>query len=220
MAKLMGVFRWRWIALVLVVCLMLEWVVPALAQTVSPEGPQQVLPAGTRFSVTLKQTLVSGKGKTGEPVSFAVTNDVLAPDGKTVLVARDTPALGVLKVSDGPKNFGRPGKLAFTCDVVNQGDGGQIPVRLISPENRKGNDLRPLLWLIGLPFYLYGIAWIYDDATSDYGWFDGLGQVAGTVIVGIGFLVQTLLGAVIRGKRVTVSEGTAFVVEVLARTGP
>src|SRR5687767_2621096 len=90
---------------------------------------------GTPLTVVLKETVRGGRVAAGSPVSLSVASDVLAPNGRDVILRAGTPAYGVVSESGGAGAFGRSGKLKITCDYVAGADGVRIPLR---PASKNG----------------------------------------------------------------------------------
>ena len=83
---------------------------------------------GTLIKVRLRQTLTSGKVKTGELVQFSVVENVVSPKGH-ILVEKGATASGKVTVSKRRGMLGVAGKLEFTIESVTAIDGTSIPVR-------------------------------------------------------------------------------------------
>jgi hypothetical protein len=212
-------FGWSWLtSVVLLLTLLLQGAAPVAAalQGAQPPTPAPDVPRGLRFLVTLDAKLQSGKGKAGDTVRYMVAQDVLSPDGKTVLIARGTPAIGTLVETRGAGMYGRPGKLAFTCDALPSGQYSQVGLRLVGAGDKTGDrTAERIITGTGLVFLALAALSGIGAASSD-GW-EQLGNVlalgASLVIVA---LVFGIIGPLVRGKNVSVAAGTTFTVEVVS----
>ena len=113
----------------------------APAPPAAPTPAPVAIADGTPVKVTLKTELKSGVAKEGDPVPFAVTNDVLDANGKVVVPA-GTPALGHVVQSSHRGMIGKPGKLEISCDYVAlPNNGPHVPLRA-SEKTKYGQDNR------------------------------------------------------------------------------
>lgn len=171
--------------------------------------------------VLLNEKLVSGKGKAGEVIRFTVANELRAADGTTVLVPKGATAEGILLESSGPKNYGRPGKIRLTCDMILLNGGKVLPIVLRSKEGiHLGGDNRGLLNLIRVPIDILGTGLFVVGiigVESNTGW-DALGAgitaAVGATLVACGELIHGIIGYFVHGDRLTLEPGTPFVVEL------
>jgi len=86
------------------------------------------VPERTEIKVELQQDLKSGANKTGEEVPYKLAQDVYGP-GHVLLIPAGTMAFGKITKSSRRGMFGKAGKLEFSCDYVQIGDGKHLPLR-------------------------------------------------------------------------------------------
>ena len=91
--------------------------------------PKEVISKNTIVKLQLSTDLHSGRQKVGDRVAFTVMQNVDGPNG-SLLVARGAPAAGHVTVSFPHGDFGKRGRITFTCDSVRAADGTQIPLHL------------------------------------------------------------------------------------------
>ena len=97
--------------------------------TLLQSSESRTLKAGTPLTVVLKETLRGGREKSGKTVTFSVASDVLAPNGRDVVIKAGTPVFGTVRDSRGAGPFGRAGRLNVTCDYLAAPDGSHIALR-------------------------------------------------------------------------------------------
>jgi hypothetical protein len=92
-----------------------------------PAGCVEV-PERTEVKVELQEDLKSGANKTGEEVPYKLSEDVYGP-GHVLLIPAGALAFGKITKSSRRGMFGKAGKLEFTCDYIQIGDGKHLPLR-------------------------------------------------------------------------------------------
>ena len=178
----------------------------------------QILQEGTAVSVVLKETLRGGRAAAGKPVSFAVASDVLAPNGRDVILKAGTPAYGTVRESGGAGMFGKSGKLKITCDYVAGADGIRIPLRPASKRGAIGSRGANL----SIPAVLTGFVVFVPTFVGLEISINGLGignsrgnsPVPLFASVGAGVISASFW----RGGSATLNEGRVFNVEVASTT--
>jgi len=101
-------------------------------------GGKIVLPERTEVRMRLNEDLKSGANKEGEEVPFSVASDVYGP-GHVLLIPAGASAYGKVTKSSRRNFFGKPGKLAFTCEYVLAADGTHVPLRS-NPLEQEGSS--------------------------------------------------------------------------------
>ena len=87
----------------------------------------QDIPEATKVRVRLEQPLSSATAEEGQPVQFAVSDDVRIND--VVVIPHDAVVNGTVVQAVGKRRMGRTGKLDFSIDNIVLPNGGKIPVR-------------------------------------------------------------------------------------------
>jgi hypothetical protein len=82
---------------------------------------------GTKIKVRLEQQLSSATADEGQPVQFAVTDDIKV--GDVVAIKSQSVVNGTVIQSVRKRRMGRTGKLDFSIDEIIAPDGGKIPLR-------------------------------------------------------------------------------------------
>lgn len=103
-------------------CLSVISVISILEVTVA-----QDIPEATKVRVRLEQQLSSATAEEGQPVQFAVSDDVRIDD--VVVIPHDAVVNGTVVQAVGKRRMGRTGKLDFSIDTIVLPEGGKIPVR-------------------------------------------------------------------------------------------
>ncbi len=107
----------------------LHCVVPASAA-------ERRLPDGTRIAVRVMEQLSSASVKDGNPVNFAVVEDVVV-DGE-VVIKQGTPVRGVIVEAAAKRRMGRAGRLSYTVNETKAVD--KSVVRLRAVQEKKGDS--------------------------------------------------------------------------------
>lgn len=94
------------------------------------------LPDGTRIAVRTMERLSSATLKDGDPVTFAVVEDVIV-DGE-VVIRQGTPVRGTIVDAQAKRRMGRAGKLQYTVNETKAVDLGGIRLRAL--QDRKGDS--------------------------------------------------------------------------------
>ena len=103
----------------------------AMARTVK-------LMEGTEVELTLKESLSSENQQEGDVVNFEVANDIMASDGKTIVVKAGTTAVGTVAEAQQRKMLGKKGELKIVVDYTKAVDGTKVPLR--ANLNRQGES--------------------------------------------------------------------------------
>ena len=180
-----------------------------------------VLPEGAPLTVVLKETLKGGSAAVGKTVAFAVASDVLAPNGRDVILKAGTPAYGTVRESGGAGMFGKGGKLKITCDYVVGADGTQIPLRPAAKHRSpqaNGTSWAPAAILTGVVVFVP--TWFVAELSTglNCGSSGCSSNGAGPIPFLAGVSLGTLAAAGWRGGSATLREGRIFNVEVAAST--
>ena len=85
------------------------------------------IPEGTKVKVRLEQQLSSATADEGQPVQFAVTDDIKV--GDVVAIKGESVVNGTVVQAVPKRRMGRTGKLDFSIDAIVASDGGKIPLR-------------------------------------------------------------------------------------------
>jgi hypothetical protein len=91
----------------------------------------------TPVRVKLTKTISSGTAHVGDPVEFAVLDDIFV-EGVPVLT-KGAKASGVIAEAEPKKRFGHGGKLAFRMTSVRLADGEQVHVRCYQEASGSSN---------------------------------------------------------------------------------
>lgn len=111
----------------------------AAAATAAPRVPvPHTLLDGTAVKVRLAENLSSATAKTGDSVSFEVTEDVLV-DGVVVL-PKGAQALATVTDASPKKSMGRGGKLDVNIDSARLADGEKVQLRA-TQDNKGGGHV-------------------------------------------------------------------------------
>jgi hypothetical protein len=94
------------------------------------------LPDGTRIPVRTMEQLSSATLKDGDPVTFAVVEDVVV-DGE-VVIKQGTPVRGAIVDAEAKRRMGRAGKLQYTVNETKGVD--RSPIRVRAVQDRRGNS--------------------------------------------------------------------------------
>jgi hypothetical protein len=90
----------------------------------------------TTVHLSLAETLSSATNKVDDPVTFEVTEDVMA--GNVIAIPKGSTAVGHVVEVEPRRRLGRAGKLNFAIDNVKAPDGSNVRLRASSV--RKGED--------------------------------------------------------------------------------
>lgn len=101
-----------------------------------PSEPM-VLHDGTPVRLRLSRNLSSADAKTGDTVDFEVIEDVTA-DG-TVVVPRDSTAIGTVTLAQAKRRMARGGKLNVEIDYVRLTDGDKVTLRAVKETSGGGH---------------------------------------------------------------------------------
>ncbi len=102
---------------------------------------QAILEEGTPIRIKLEEEVSTKISTPGQKVQLVVIDDILAKDGKTILVKDGSPAIGYLNNID-EKDGGKGGKLTVEITSVKAVDGTKIPLRgLQTKSGRNGIGL-------------------------------------------------------------------------------
>jgi len=101
------------------------------------QAADHILQDGIPVKLQLSKTLSSADAKTGQEISFEVTDDIDV-NGVTVL-RRGAIAIGVVTEAETKKRMGRAGKLNFTISFVPLVDNEKAPLRAV---NDSGGESR------------------------------------------------------------------------------
>jgi hypothetical protein len=93
-------------------------------------------PDGTRIAVRTMERLSSATVKGGDPVGFAVVEDVVV-DGE-VVIKQGTPVRGTVVDAQAKQRMGRAGKLQYTVNETKGVDRSVIRLRAL--QDRKGDS--------------------------------------------------------------------------------
>jgi hypothetical protein len=99
------------------------------------EAPQIVLLDGTAIKLRLNRSISSESATVGQPVDFAVTEDV-AVNG-IVLIPKGSAAMGKVTVAVPKRRMGRAGKLDIVLEYVRLADSEKAPVRAVKEAKGK-----------------------------------------------------------------------------------
>jgi hypothetical protein len=110
---------------------------PAPIPSSAPPPPNTLLD-GTAIKLRLAQNLSSETNKTGDQVSFEVTDEV-AVDG-VVVIPKGSQALATVTFAEPKRRMGRGGKLDVNVDSVRLMDGEKAQLRA-SQENKGGGHI-------------------------------------------------------------------------------
>ena len=103
---------------------------------VSAWAAERRLPDGTRVAVRVMEQLSSASVKDGDPVNFAVVEDVVV-EGQ-VVVKQGTPVRGVIVEAASKRRMGRAGRLSYTVNETKGVDKGVVRLRAV--QEKKGNS--------------------------------------------------------------------------------
>jgi hypothetical protein len=95
-----------------------------------------LLPDSTPVKLSLSQALSSANATQGQVIEFRVAEDVVV--NGTVLIKKDTLALGKVTFAQGKKHMGRAGSLDIEADKTHAVDGSKI--ELHAEEGSKGKS--------------------------------------------------------------------------------
>ena len=110
--------------------------VSALARS-APPTPNTLLD-GTAIKLRLAENLTSATAKTGQSVSFEVTEDVLVQG--VVVLAKGAQALATVTDANSKKSMGRGGKLNVSVDSARLADGEKVQLRAVQ-DNKGGGHI-------------------------------------------------------------------------------
>ncbi len=91
---------------------------------------------GTPIRLRIARTVSSKDAKTGETIDFEVLDEIKV--GETVVVSKDSVAIGTITRSKASGRFGRGGKLDLTIDYLRLASGEKVPLRAVK-ENKGRN---------------------------------------------------------------------------------
>lgn len=111
---------------------------------------------GTPLRLRLDQTINSSKNKEGDRVDFKVIEDVMALDGKTVLIKAGTPAWGTIVEANKRGRIGGKGELALQVVGTKAVNGKVVPLRAsITREGQSKIGTVVALSLFVSPLFLF-----------------------------------------------------------------
>lgn len=96
------------------------------------------LEEGTPVRLKLVDTVTSSRNKEGDKITLKVVDDILALDGKTVLVQAGADAWGTVVEVSKRGRIGSKGELSLTIDGVKAVNGQKVPLR--ASINRQGSS--------------------------------------------------------------------------------
>ena len=97
-------------------------VVPSM-ESASPEGGAAVtLPAGTEFHAALVDSIHSRRDSAGQSLTAKVMENVLSPDGTTLIPAGTTVRLTLLRLEPAKSKSAADGKLELRVDGIARGE--------------------------------------------------------------------------------------------------
>ncbi len=184
------------------------------------EAEAGILKAGTPVTVVLKEALRGGRDKNGRSVSFAVASDVLAPNGRDVILRAGTPAYGTVRESGGAGMFGKGGKLKITCDYVAAADGARVPLRPAAKRDsigRTGTNLFPAAIITGIVVFVPTFVGL-EISINGLGIGGGRGNSPVPLIASLG--AGVISASFWRGGGAVLPEGRTFQMEVAADVAP
>lgn len=161
-----------------------------LAGSARAQAPVE-LPADTPVTLSLVRELKSGSAKKDEVVHFRVEEDVATPDG-VVLIRRGTLAFGKVARSRRAGLFGKKGSLEIQVEYTHAVDRQRVE---LTGERREGSGGGGTLGRVG-------------EVTKSVGR-AGLSLVTGLVAAPLAPL-GLFSGGGLKGKNVTLKEGTRF----------
>jgi len=109
---------------------------PPVAAPMVPAPGVVVLPDSTPVKLALSKDLSSASATQGQVVEFRVAEDVEV--NGTVLIKKDTLALGKVTFAQGKKHLGRAGSLDIEADKTHAVDGSKV--ELHAEEGSKGKS--------------------------------------------------------------------------------
>jgi hypothetical protein len=185
------------------------------SREVSPPPASVLVPAGTDIRLALKQELVSGASKVGDPVLCEVAADVRLFSTGTVAIPAGTVVTGHLSRSTRAGGFGKSGRLEFTCEAMRFADGRTIPLTLPTPRQAAARE-----GSAGGAGALAGTgAALATRAATQFPTGGRNGGVSAAAGVGVGLL--TSLG--VRGRNLTLKPGSEVILRLdhdLLLSGP
>ena len=99
----------------------------SIAHSSKVELGAQVIPEGTKVQIRLEQPLSSATAEVGQPVTLAVSDDVVIND--VIVIAQDSVVNGTIVKARKKRRMGRTGKLDFSIDNILLSNGKRLPVR-------------------------------------------------------------------------------------------
>jgi hypothetical protein len=97
---------------------------------------QAFIEEGTPIRVKIEESLSTKTATEGQKLQFAVVEDILGKDGKTVVIKEGAPATGYL-VNVDEKSTGKGGKLSIEITWVKAVDGSKVSLRCIKAHTGK-----------------------------------------------------------------------------------
>lgn len=117
---------------------------------------QFTLEEGTPVRLKLVNTVTSSKAHEGDEVSFKVIDDILAIDGKTVLIPAGSSAWGSVTEANKRGRIGGKGELALIIEGAQAANGKTVPLRAsISREGHSKLGTVIALSLLVTPLFLF-----------------------------------------------------------------
>jgi hypothetical protein len=111
---------------------------------------------GTPVRLALTQTVNSSKNKEGDRVEFKIIDDILALDGRTVLIEAGTIAWGSISEATKRGRIGNKGELALQVIGTKAVNGATIPLRAsISREGQNKLGTVVALSVLISPLFLF-----------------------------------------------------------------
>ncbi|GAC1658380.1 MAG: hypothetical protein NVS9B15_20020 [Acidobacteriaceae bacterium] len=110
-----------------------------LITAVTAQAQQGIeIPAGTKVSCRLEQTISSATAEQGQQVQLSTTEDVKV--GDAVVIPQNSAVLGTIVQAQEKRRMGRTGKLDFSIDKVRAADGEFIPLRYTLNKREGGSS--------------------------------------------------------------------------------
>ena len=182
--------------------------VKPLAQN-ARNGPVAIVPAGRDIRLLLKQELVSGQSKVGDPVRFEVAGDVRLFETGKVAIPAGAVVTGRVVRSTKAGGFGRAGRLELSCDSLILPDGRTVSLGVDEVQKSTGREA-PASGagaLAGLNAGLVTQAATMGKVLSNPG-----PNVGASAATGAG--VALLTSFAIRGKNLTLKAGTEVILRL------
>ncbi len=102
----------------------------------APTPSVVVLPDSTTVKLALSEALSSANATQGQVIEFRVAEDVVV--NGTVLIKKDTLALGKVTLAQGKRHLGRAGSLDIEADKTHAVDGSKVELHAEAGSKGKG----------------------------------------------------------------------------------